>query len=413
MVYVRLLLILLVGSICCVSWSQEFDATDQNSREPDMAEIQRLIGQLDAERFAVREAATQELIDAGPAVIDLLAKELPFAGVEVTIRGLDVLRELALQNNAAASRAEYAIRQLAENRITTASQRAADVLKSLLDTRTTRGEKALRQLGASFTSAPLTADETSLGSNVIFVTFGKAWRGNPSDLILLEWLAKYQGVHVTFHGKQFGDTWLEKVVNISTVIGLQLNRASVTDDGIAMLVGMPQLRGLSIRYCQLTNVSCQHLDSLGESMLFLSYFGKGISPEAFDRVANNHKNWNTRYGRGGFLGIGGSGYSGNGIQGCIVSTVTPNQAASMAGIREFDIITAYNGEPVTEFVPATRGPINNRFQNQDDDEDEAPIPRAPSLSELIGRNEPGDRVTVTILRSGQVLQKEVVLGEWP
>lgn len=413
MVYVRLLLMLLVGSICCVGWSQEFDATDVNSQGPDLTQIRRWISQLDAERFAVREAATQQLVEAGPVVIDLLSKELSTAGVEVTIRGLDILRELALQNNVEASRAEYAIRELAEDRITTASHRAAEVLKSLLDTRTIRGEKALRQLGASFTSAPLTTDEKSLGSNVIFVTLGKAWKGNPSDLALLEWLAKYQGVHVTLHGKQFDDQWLQKLVNIPTVIGMQLNRASITDDGIAMLVGMPQLRGLSIRYCQLTNASCQHLNSLSDSMVFVSYFGKGISKEAFDKVADQHKNWNTRYGRGGFLGIGGAGYTGNGIQGCIVSTVTPNQAASMAGIREFDIITAYNGEPVTEFVPATRGPANNRFEKPNDSKEQEPVPRALSLSELIGRNEPGDSVTVTVLRSGKTLEIPVVLGEWP
>jgi S1-C subfamily serine protease len=136
-------------------------------------------------------------------------------------------------------------------------------------------------------------------------------------------------------------------------------------------------------------------------------FGSEISKPAFDKLVSKHTTWNARYGRGGFLGIGGTSYRLNEIEGCIVSQVTPNEAASIAGIRRDDVITAYNGRPVSRFIPANRD-----FPQIEPTENDNGLP-APSLSELIGENAPGDRVKVTILRGEVESVMEVVLGEWP
>lgn len=396
------LILLLLISPCAAAQSDADDAQTASD-----ADLKKWVHQLGSDRFEVRESATQQLIQAGPNAIDVIASQMSGIGVEASLRGLEALRELALLDNKDAIRAEEALEELASNRATAIAHRADIVLRSLRVARTTQALKILQRLGATVSFSGVTFEEKSLGSTgVVFILLNKRWHGELDDLGFLDWLADYRGIHVTFHGSQFGDDWLRRLASTKKVISLQLNRTRMTDRGLTSISKMEGLEGVSIRYCDLSDDSLKHIEALNESIEFFSVFGSGISKPAFDKLAAKYPNWKTRYGRGGFLGIGGSAYKDNQVKGCLVSTVTPNHAANAAGIREFDIITAYNGISVTQFVP------DMQFTPQ---EQEKPV---LSLSELIGQNEPGEKVKITLLRGAgpngrREITKEVVLGEWP
>jgi serine protease Do len=66
--------------------------------------------------------------------------------------------------------------------------------------------------------------------------------------------------------------------------------------------------------------------------------------------------------------------------------VTSGSAAEKAGLKEGDIILEFNGEKIT---------TDN------------------SLSKIIMKYNPGDKITLKILRNGQEITIEVVLGEMP
>lgn len=372
---------------------------------PTDAELAMWIEQLNASRFSVREEAADRLVEAGELAIDRLAHCVAYAEIESSFRALDVLRKLALRDGVGAAKAERALKSLATLPATASAHQAELVLKSLRNVRTFQALKILRRLGATIAYTGITYEEKNLGPSVVFLTFGKSWKGTDKDLEFVGWLSDYRGVHVTLQGPSFDDSSLIHIAEAPTLVGLQLNRASVTDEGIAHVERMPNLRVLQIRYCKLSDDCLAHIDKLGESLSF-SVFGSGISKPAFDQLVAKHETWNSRYGRGGFLGIAGRAYQSSEVKGCIVSEVTADQAASAAGIRPRDIITSYNGRPVSQFVPAGRRySIVERY-----DEDESP---EPSLSELIGQNAPGDKVAVTILRGQTTIEIEVVLGEWP
>lgn len=398
----RLFLLLLL------SGTTVFAQPDSLAKEDELA---MLVRQLGSDRFEVREAATQKLIEAGPDAIDVVAADVRQANVEASLRELQVLRELALQDNRHAIRAEEALTDLAANRATAIAQRAALVLTSLHKARTSRGMRILKQLGASISFGGLTFEEKNLGADVIFVAFGDKWEGTIEDLGYLDWLADYRGIHVTLKGEQFGDAWLEQLASNKRLIGLQLNRASVSNQGFAKISRMDRLQTLSVRYCRLSDEILPSIEELGETLEAVSVYGGNVTKPAFDalaaRLTKKNGEFRPRYGRGGFLGIGGT--KSETIEGCLVSNIQANHAASRAGIRESDIITEYNGRKVTEFVPI---PV---FGAPDE---EKKADRAPSLSELIGQNKPGDKVKITILRGSdprrrRKIVKEVVLGEWP
>jgi hypothetical protein len=75
-------------------------------------------------------------------------------------------------------------------------------------------------------------------------------------------------------------------------------------------------------------------------------------------------------------------------QAVIVSQVSPDSPADQAGLQRGDLITAVDGEEISETV---------------------------SLAELVQANEPGDEITLTVYRSGveEQLEIQATLGEHP
>ncbi len=73
-------------------------------------------------------------------------------------------------------------------------------------------------------------------------------------------------------------------------------------------------------------------------------------------------------------------------RGALVASVTPNEPAARAGIRAGDVVTAINGKEITP---------------------------QQSLTYLVGRERPGSRVTLDVLRDGRRQQIAVTLGSRP
>jgi len=378
-------------------------------------EIQSWIDGLQSDQFAVREWATQKLIDAGSPVIDVLADSIENVNVESMERGLSILHALALAESKTARHAENALQRLAANRATTSAQRADDVLRSLIASRTDRAEKILRRLGAEFDQVISASSYYTYSPSVKTVTIGDTWTGTAQDLVYLSWLTGYQKIAVIAQGKNFTDQHLSQVAMATNLVGLNLSRASVTDDGMIAVQDMPLLQDLRIYYCNVSDKCLRYLDNDMSELRAFSVFGTSITEKAFDELVGRRTDKRMeitgRYGKGGFLGIAGKADP-NG-KGCIVTSVTPNEAANKAGILPDDIITEYNGQAVTEFIPTEQmmkgiAPVIPTPDNGNEKKE----PK-PALSELIGQNMPGDRVKVSVLRRKKYINIEVELGEWP
>ena len=87
---------------------------------------------------------------------------------------------------------------------------------------------------------------------------------------------------------------------------------------------------------------------------------------------------------GAFLGIMPDYSTLDGADGCGISGVTPGSPAAAAALRAGDVLVAWNGEPI--------GNVRD-------------------LTARLAEAEPGDRVTLTLVRGGQQVRQSVVLGE--
>jgi serine protease Do len=72
--------------------------------------------------------------------------------------------------------------------------------------------------------------------------------------------------------------------------------------------------------------------------------------------------------------------------GAVVGAVSPGSPAASAGLQARDIITAVDGQPLQE---------------------------ESSLAQLLSQHQPGDKVTLTVVRGGQQQPVEVTLGQAP
>ncbi len=96
------------------------------------ADIAVLVKQLDSDRFADRQAASQELEKIGRAAIPALAEAAGGDSLEVTVRSIDILRKLGeSEDETLQKESKTALKKIAESDCPSAARRAQDALKAL------------------------------------------------------------------------------------------------------------------------------------------------------------------------------------------------------------------------------------------------------------------------------------------
>jgi len=110
---------------------QQAPADAPASEESQAAEIDKLVEQLDAERFSERQAASRRLAAIGKPAIDALAKAAVGESLEATIRSIDLLRDLlGSADQGAKDAARAALEEIAKSDREAAARRAKDVLQA-------------------------------------------------------------------------------------------------------------------------------------------------------------------------------------------------------------------------------------------------------------------------------------------
>ena len=386
------------GLLCAVGFADEPVRSPTTTQEKD-TQIQIWVEQLGSNRFDVREVASEKLEDAGDAAIEALRRGTNSGSIEQRVRALNVLRELAVRDSTGESPAEKSIAQIASTKGTTIANQAQVIQDSLKELRSARAKQLLLRLGARLGPIEDLDEVNVLGAQTMMLTLDKAWRGTREDLKAVNWLP--QSVKIRLRGEKFTDEWLDAVVELKNVAALELNRTDTTDEAMAGIGKLKKLRVLQIRYCnKLTDGCLAQINSLSDSLLMLKIFDRQITQPGFDQLVKKYPEWRTRFGRGAFLGVGG--VPNRFGRGCLVSRVSPNEAAEKAGLRERDVILTYDGKEV------------DRFSQRDELDPENPRPETAVLSDLISENFEGDKVVLTVQRPGRrkTMKIEVTLGAW-
>ena len=353
--------VLALSSVC---WSQDVADTPMvGGKAPSAEQIEAWVKELDDDRFVARRNATDRLILAGVGAIEPVAKAVQSGNLEVSTRGIHVLRELALSMDIAAQEtALEALQQLAESPRRSAARSAQKAIVAMGDVRQERAIKQMEQLGAKIT----TMDRSNGFQRVrhLVVEIGPTWEGTLADLQRLKWLRDVKEIAIV--GERFTDAWIEPVANLARVDHVVIKYANISDSSLRILSQLKNVTQVDLMYTPVTDAGLEHLKKL-KSVRLIRCYGTRITKLAVDRFQNEVANVEVDHKLGAFLGV----VCQQAPWPCVVMQVKPDSAALRGGLRMHDIIVRYDGQPVTNF---------------------------DALRQLIGRNKVGESVVIQVAR---------------
>ncbi|HQU41951.1 MAG TPA: PDZ domain-containing protein [Pirellulales bacterium] len=287
--------IVLFGLLACVAADLPEALADEQPQKQDRrteaATIAQWIADLDDGQFAVRQAASRKLREAGVEVVRPLAAAADGKRSEVTRRAIEVLDALCDSDDAGvAEAARQALEELADSTRRFAAHRASVVLRGQRLRRQWAALTEIQRLGGTIRAASIEDGELRVGSLLL----GRRWEAGDEGLKHLTRLGRIE--QLKLYGPQFTDAGLQHLAALSGVQTLILYATDISDDGQRRLE--EALPG--------TQIDRRHGALLG------------------------------------VLGTPGTG--------CRIS-VKPGTAAERAGIETDDVITSVNGQAVAD-LPA-------------------------------------------------------------
>ncbi len=258
--------------------------------------LRRLFEQLNSDLYHAREEATRRLIQQGAEVVEPLVEYSRSQGLEVWMRTLRILHQMALlDDEATAQAARKALDLLARDAATLYGQEARRIIRRLHVQERERALARLQQLGARFVQKI-----TPTGMVVSFLVIDRKWKGTKKDLRLLGKLDHLQGL--ALYTSQADDSLVPVLSSLHRLQAVQLYGTRISEQGLLQLrrVWPPEVQ-LDVR-------------------------------------------------RGGFLGVQGSDRELR----CVIQAVQPGSAAEKAGLRPLDVVIKADGKPVTNFRSLTK-----------------------------------------------------------
>ena len=415
---------------------------------PPLEIVHAWVKSLDADRFEVREAATARLIATGRPAIRPLVASLEDASLEAATRTVLVLRELSMAADLdTAFTAEAALERIADS-FQASADRARATLRLLASVRQERALEALSEAGAR-----IHREDVQYGP--LGIEFSERWHGKLKDLQHLRWISNVTTVNLS--GERFGDRFLTALSRLESVERLVIQGTAVTDVGMANVEKLTGLRWLFVFHTPITDSAVKHLLALPR-LDEVKLYGTQVTAAGVAELKESFGDRGTVDRRaGGFLGVALSGP-------CQVSRVVPQSAADKADMRQDDIVLKFADQYVSTVqdligkigsnrlggriqFQVLRGyePVQLMVERKGDtlgiegesrgvgifvtkvEEDSAAAvagiregdriytwnrDSVHLLPELAKRYEAAAQAEVVVIRGGQTLPKEVILGGW-
>ena len=231
-------------AIGCITPQIASSADDDATRRRT---IRGWIHELDHDRFATRQAATQKLIEAGAPVIPSVREAAGQNNPEVILRSIDVLLRLSTEGDPESIRlAAAALVDLKSSK----NRMAAREARKALERRQSRLVAKIEELGARVARED---------GHVVSISFqNKSLKDE--DLAIL---AEFPDVErLDFYKSTIGDAGLVHLKGLTKLRRLPLGSTKVTDAGLVHLRDMTQLTYLGLRADNITDAGLVHLKKL-------------------------------------------------------------------------------------------------------------------------------------------------------
>ena len=326
--------------------AQEATSPAGKPRNPPSSEmLARWIADLDSDVFDNRENATLKLVEAGQGAVEPVKKVLQSSGsLEVTTRGLHVLKELGLSIDLETQEAAREALDQLSREPTSVGRRAGAAIALLNEQRSAQTIAALEKLGAIVNKTEY-AGELGVEQEVDGIQIDDNWRGVERDYRRLKWLRDVDKLILV--GDKIDDAILPHVAAMSGLKQLHLYRTKVSEGGIATLTALESLSEIGIYYSPVGDAVIDSLKKM-KGLSGVKLYGTKISLSKEALVAALELD-RIDYRRGAFLGVSCQTLGNQ----CELATVHPESPAERAGLRAGDTIVTFAGKQVADFDSLT------------------------------------------------------------
>ena len=314
---------------------------------PSATQIQAWVKDLGDDRFAVREAAQQQLgkhlAQSLPALIEIAESQSvsddsaasESSGLVLQFLGLVAQDALSDQGKLAYD----SLSRIAKQRTTQRAIMAQKIIQSIAVQMRQRALDRLERVGVVCADRHLSV-LTQLRDIDNALVIDDQFTGTDDDLALLPWLFDVQ--FVKLEGPSVSRAMLEKVVTLPQLRSLQVIETNLSSDDLRPLLLAPDMDLIEILY---SPVDDQCIEILEQVPVFgdLQLFGTDVSAAGAEELIAKIETANVFVGRGGFLGITCEPSS------LVIQESLPDGPASKAGIRMYDKLKKINDVPIYNF----------------------------------------------------------------
>lgn len=312
---------------------------------PAQKQINAWVQELSDDRFAVREAAQQQLVkhlgDSLPTLIQIAetphTDQFASESSDAVLQFLGIIAQDALSDQG--KLAYGCLTRISQERTTQRAIMAQKIIQSIAVEMRQRALDRLERVGVVCADRHLSV-LTQLRDVKNALVIDEQFSGTEDDLALLPWLFDVQ--FVKLEGPAVSRTMLEKIVSLPQLRSLQVIETNLRSEDLRPLLLAPDMDLIEILY---SPVDDQCIKILEDVPIFgdLQLFGTDVSAQGALELVARIETANVFVGRGGFLGITCEPSS------LVIQESIPNGPASKAGIRMNDKLRKINGVPIYNF----------------------------------------------------------------
>lgn len=312
---------------------------------PAQKQINAWVQELSDDRFAVREAAQQQLVkhlgDSLPALIQIAetpnTDQFASESSDAVLQFLGIIAQDALSDQG--KLAYGCLTRISQERTTQRAIMAQKIIQSIAVEMRQQALDRLERVGVVCADRHLSV-LTQLRDVKNALVIDEQFTGTEDDLALLPWLFDVQ--FVKLEGPAVSRTMLEKIVSLPQLRSLQVIETNLRSEDLRPLLLAPDMDLIEILY---SPVDDQCIKILEDVPIFgdLQLFGTDVSAQGAQELIAKIETANVFVGRGGFLGITCEPSS------LVIQESIPDGPASKAGIRMNDKLRKINGVPIYNF----------------------------------------------------------------
>lgn len=353
-------------------------ASVESVRSASVATIREQMQQLSDVSYRARQLARWRLEQSPVETMQVVPSTIGSLDHNAAAQLIDLVSALAMNADTKISiQARNLLETLADD-VSAVGHLANNTLHAIADLQEAQAVEDLTYWGAYIGQQDFAINGRAMGGDpYLALRIGENFRGSDETIQRIRFLKSIESVY--FQGPNIDSRFLVAISKLPKIKIIKLKRVQLKKEDLRLFADFAALEHLGLNYIDIDDQAVPELLQLPITQS-LRLFGTQVTAQGEEQLVKQLDGIEIYRGAGGFLGVGTS------VINAVVTIVTPQSAAHLAGIE-----------------------IDDRLTHIDD----VPIRNFDELREQLGKHTAGDKVVIRLLRGAFELEVDVELQEDP